>query len=346
MVYKFLTGFVFLALVVVGVVFVLDAKNKGRMTRQKKLLFGALTVIGALGFILVPNSFHQINTGEIAVVRHLGKITKTRQAGVHFDLWLTDEYEIYDAKVQQVQINTPAYSKDGQTLDIQVVIQYQIQPENVENIATVYGGLSMLESRIETIAIERTKSVLSEKTAMETIETRNIVSKDVTDRVSDAISEDYYVNINSVVLTNIDFTTEFERIVEEKVAAEQEAQKAKNEAEKKKTEAEAAKLVAQLEADAELYKAEKEAEAVKVKAKADAEALALKSVEVARMLGYTINETISEEETIYEIVFDDTHTGADILAYLEYVAYVEAWDGVLPTTIVGDDAAQIILPLN
>lgn len=352
MIYGVISAIVFSVLFGVSLFVVI---NKKRVTKLKSTIYTVVLVASLLLFVVVPFSFHQVNTGEVAVVRHLGEIKETKDAGVYFNFWLTDEYEYYDAKVQQVQINTPAYSKDGQTLDLEVVIQYQIQPDKVKEIATVYGGLTRLESRIETISIERIKSVLSEKTAMETIETRNVVSKDVTNRVSEAISEDYYVNINSVVLTNIDFTNEFERIVEEKVAAEQEAQKAKNEAIKKETEAEAAKKVAQLEADAALYKAEKEAEAIKVEAEAIAEkevleaeakakSLALRSVEVARMLGYQINENKDGEETIYEIVFDATHDGKDIKEYLEYITYIEAWDGKLPETLVTNEDTSLILP--
>lgn len=352
MIYKVIIISVCLVLLIGSLYFIFKNKKYGNV---KKNIPTIVAIASIAGLIFLPGSFHQVNTGEIAVVRHLGVVKQVRTAGVYFNFWLTDEYEYYDAKVQQVEINTQAYSKDGQTLTLKVVIQYQIQPEKVIQIATSYGGLTMLESRIETVSIERIKSVLSGKTAMETIETRNLVSKDVTDKVSEAIGEDYFVNINTVVLTNIDFTDEFERIVEEKVAAEQEAQKAVNEANKKRTEAEAAKAVAELEADAALYKATKEAEAIKVNAEAKAEAaileaeaaakaLAIKTVEVAKMYGYTVNEVVNEDEISYEIVYDSTHTGEDIAKYIQYISYLESWDGVLPTTLVTDGSANIIIP--
>lgn len=343
-----------LSFILVCIAFIMKL-NSGKKSSPKPLVSNILLIAGVLALILVPGSFHQVNTGEVAVVRHLGEIKESRQAGVYFDLWLTNKYERYDAKVQQVSITTPAYSKDGQTLNLQVVIQYQIQPENVKNIASIYGGLSMLESRIEAVSIDKIKAVFSEKTAMETIETRNKVSSDVTERVNGAISSDYYVNINSVVLTDIEFTKEFEKIVEEKVAAEQEAQKAVNEAAKKETEAEAAKKVAQLEADAALYKAQKESEAILLaaKAKADADvlqaqataqALSLKSIEVAKMLGYNVTEKVSGEDIVYTINFDETHDGSDIKQYIQYMEYLATWNGILPDTLVGDEAIQILIP--
>ena len=93
-----------------------------------------LAVVLLLAFIIVPFSFHTINTGEIAVVRHLGAITHTRSAGTNFDLWVLNSYEKYDTKVQNVDIAAAAYSSDAQTMEITMTLQYQIMPDKVIDI--------------------------------------------------------------------------------------------------------------------------------------------------------------------------------------------------------------------
>lgn len=285
-------------------------------------LFSALT-------FFIPGSIHQVKTGEVAVVRKFGVIKESKTPGIYYQNWITHKYEYYDTKVQQLEVETQAYSSDGQTLTLQLAIQYQIQSENVVQIATVYGDLSKLESRLTTISIERVKSVVSEKTAMNIIATRNVVSSDTTSRISEAITDEYYVNINSVVLTNIDFTDEFEKIVEDKVAAEQEAQKAINEAAKKRTDAEAAKEVAQLQADAELYKAQKESEALRVKAQAEADALKL--------------EKKATSDAIQAYVDELGLTAEDAVKLYEYLIWVQKWDGDVPTVTDGA-AGYIVVP--
>ena len=75
----------------------------------------------------------------------------------------------------------------------------------------------------------------------------------------------------------------------------------------------------------------------------------LKSVEVARMLGYTVNETVTESEKgakgiSYEIVFDETHTGEDIAEYMKYIEYLSKWDGKLPQVVTGDSGFMIAVP--
>ena len=107
-----------------------------------------LAIVCCISFIIVPFSFHTINSGEIAVVKHLGKITGTREAGTNFDLWMVNSYQKYDTKVQNVEIVTSAYSSDAQTMDVTMTLQYQIMPDKVIDIATKYGTLKVLEGRI------------------------------------------------------------------------------------------------------------------------------------------------------------------------------------------------------
>lgn len=295
---------------------------------------GITGVIGALlvlAFIIVPFSFHTVNTGELAVVRHLGKITDVRDAGTNFDLWFVNKYEKYDTKVQNVDIVTAAYSSDAQTMEIAMTLQYQIMPDKVIDIATQYGSLEILQSRIQSIAIEKTKAVLSSYKAMDIIAQRASISPAVEDAIKDAIGEEYFVKVNTVVLSNIDFSDAFEQAVEDKMIAEQAKLKADYENEKKVAAAEAdaaAKLkeaqaqieIAQAAADAKL----KEALAQKAIAEAEAEALLIKA-EAEAAANKIIADSVTQE------LLDK------ILA--------ENWDGKLPDTYVGDGSdLGIILP--
>lgn len=243
---------------------------------EKNAIIGAIAgIVGIaliISFIFVPFSFHTISSGEVAVVKHLGKIEDVKTAGTHYDLWITNKYVKYDTKVQNLETQTMAYSSDAQTMDIQMTIQYQILTDKVVDIATQYGKLAVLQNRIESIAIEKTKSVLSAHKAMDIIANRAAISPAVEQAIKDAVGEEYYVNIVTVVLTNIDFSDAFELAVENKMIAEQAKLKADYENETKVAKAEAdaqAKLKA---AQAEIEIAKAEAEALMIAAEAEAEA--------------------------------------------------------------------------
>lgn len=304
----------------------------------------AVFVISIFTLIFVPASIHQVNAGEIAVVKVWGDAKEIKTAGIHYDLWISHKYEIYDTKVQQTIVETQAYSSDAQTMDIELVVQYQIQQDNILAIAKNYGGLEMLENRIETVAIEKTKSVLSQKSAMTIIETRSTVSPDVEESIRAAITADYYVDITTVVLTDISFSDAFEKTVEDKMIAEQEKLKAEYEKEKAIIQAEQALEVAKLEAEAKLAEAEGEAKALETIAQAQANSIKLKSVEVARMLGFTVNETAVEGGIEYEIDFEGkTAEEIQVISdYLKYIEYLEVWNGELPEVVTGDGVSIMI----
>lgn len=207
---------------------------------------GAVKVVGVLltvamvfAFIAVPFSFHTVDTGEVAVVKHLGKAKEVKTSGTHYDFWMTNKYQKYDGKVQNIDIETAAYSSDAQTMTVQMTLQYQVLTDKVMDIAAQYGTLDALTTRINAIATEKTKSVLSSHKAMDIIANRQDMSPAVEEAIRQAVGEEYFVNVVAVVLTNIDFSDAFETAVEEKMIAEQKQLKAEYDAAAKVTAAKA-----------------------------------------------------------------------------------------------------------
>lgn len=290
-------------------------KRFAKINKKSKirLVFsGIISLVVLCIFTLIPFSIHQVDAGEVAVVKVWGEAKEVRTAGMHFDFWLSHKYEKYDIKVQQSVIETQAYSSDGQTMDIELVLQFQIQSDKAIDIYKNYGGLEMLQNKIETVSTEKMKSVLSQKSAMTIIETRATVSPDVESSIMNAITTDYYVNITSVVLTDISFTDTFEQVIEDKMVAEQQKLQAQYEKEKAIIQAEQQLEVAKKEAEAQLEKAKKEAESQLVLAEAEAEALAIMN-DAWNSLTAEVKEVIIKEMAI------------------------EKWNGELPDTMVGDE---------
>lgn len=268
------------------------------------ILAGVFGFAMVIAFIIVPFSFHTVDSGEVAVVKHLGEIREVKTAGTSYEFWATNKYIKYDTKVQNLESVTAAYSSDAQTMDIAMTIQYQILSDEVINIATQYGSLDVLQSRINSIAIEKAKSVLSGYKAMDIIANRATISPAVETAIMDAVGEEYFVNIVTVVLTNIDFSDAFEAAVEAKMIAEQAKLQADYENEKKVAQA-AAEAEAKLKAaQAEIEIAKAKAEALKIAA--DAEAAANK----------TIAESLTDE------ILDKM--------------LVDNWDGKLPAVVGGE----------
>lgn len=321
-------------------------------SRFKKLSVAGISVllIAIVCLAVIPNSFHTVEAGQIAVVKHLGEARGVRTAGTYFDFWITEKYEIYDARVQNMDIKTQAYSKDAQTMNIAMNVQYKIDEAKVIDIANQYGTIDLLANRIESIATEKAKATLSSYSAMNIIETRSTISPLVEETIKNAVNEEYCVDIVAVVLTNIDFSDAFEKTVEDKMIAEQEKLKAEYEKETAIVNAQKELEVAKLEAQAKIEKAKADAQAQIEVATAEAQAVKLKSVEVARALGFTINETeITDAEGVvtaveYEINFEGKSSDEICLIteYLKYIEYLAKWNGELPGVMTGDSASIMI----
>lgn len=342
---------VILALILVAVVAgsVVGAVLFRTKKRHNKKLFTVCVSVACVAFavfMLLPFSIHTVEPGQVAVVKVLGRAEYVRTPGTYLDFWLTREYDIIDTTVQQEQIKTMCYSSDAQTMDVTLVVQFQIQKDKAIDIDNNYNTLERLTEKVRSVSESNVKTVLSKKSAMNIIETRATVSPDVELMIRETVEDNYYVDIVAVVITNIDFSDAFEATVEEKMIAEQQQLKAEYEKQKAIIEAEKELEVAKLEAEARIARAQGDAEAVRLAAEAEANAIKVKSIEVARMLGFNILEQQTEDGVLYSIDF----TGKSeeeinlISDYLKYIAYLEKWDGELPDVM--GDGANVLLPLQ
>lgn len=393
MLYGILIAVVTIGLLVGGIVLAVRGYGDGS---NGKLASGVcVSIVSFLLFLALPFSFHTIDSGEIAVVKEMGKIIDTREAGTHFDFWMVRTYDKYDTKVRQLDITTQSYSNDKQTMDVTMTVQYQVKPDAVKEIAKTYGGLTALEGKIQSIAVERTKAVLSSYTADKIIMERATVSSAVSTEIENTVGDNYHVDITMVALTNIDFSDAYEQAVEAKMVAEQAKLQKDYENQAAEAAAETAKKVAEMQADADAYAKEKaaeaEAKAIMIKAEADAEALNIQMVEVAKMFGYTeftvkvdengqpvqatdtngnklytdglgnyfseadITDEMREEIAAGTLYLDKVYVQVEqvksslnadelkrIADYIEYIKYLEKWDGKLPT-VTSD--GNIIYPI-
>lgn len=303
------------SLAALAVVFLLLAARAGKNRNKSSL---TVFIVVALAFVLtaviVTPSFMTVQTGEVAVVKYLGKAKEVKTPGTYFSFWLTNTYDYYDTKVQNVDIATAAYSSDAQTMNIQMTLQYRVREDKILDVANQYGSLATLQNRIQSIAIEKTKSTLSSHKAMDIIADRASMSPAVEAAIKEAVGEEYFVDISAVVLTNIDFSDAFEQAVEDKMIAEQSKLKAEYENETKINQAKA-EAEAKLEAArAEIEIAKAQAEAKKIAAEAEAEA--------NRIVQESLTENILRDK------------------------YIEKWDGKLPDVMTGSDNTSVMIPVG
>ena len=165
-----------------------------------------------------------------------------------------------DVRIKKKQVSASSSSKDLQLVTTSLALNYNLLSTKV---AEIYKGIWNERAVEETIIApsiqEVVKAVTAKYTAEELITKRDEVSAWIKEWLTTKL-EKADVNVTDVNIEDFRFSDWFNKAIESKVTAEQEALRSKNDLERIKFEAEQAKAKAEWEANAILQKAKAEAE--------------------------------------------------------------------------------------
>ncbi|MEC7368970.1 MAG: prohibitin family protein [Pseudomonadota bacterium] len=243
-----------------------------------------VTIAVVLIFLyLAASSFVVVDAGYVGVVKRLGAVQpEFLPEGFHFKAPFVDAVQKFDVRLSKAESDAGASSKDLQVVRTKIAVQYSmnaaLMPMTLQRIGT---RLVVEKTLIDPAIMESVKAITALYTAEQLITKRDEVKDRIQAQIDSFLNETLRekeligsLTIANIAITDFDFSAEFNRAIEEKVRAEQEALKAKNEKLKRVTQAEAAAAEKTLAADAMAYEIE-----VQSKARADAierEAKALK----------------------------------------------------------------------
>jgi regulator of protease activity HflC (stomatin/prohibitin superfamily) len=233
-----------------------------------------LIIIGALA-ILAANSFVIVDAGSVGVIKRLGAVSPIPlEEGIHFKTPFVDTIIHVNIRLTNTESTAHSSSKDLQTVKTVVSVQYSIKGPMAAKTFQTIGLTGQIQNSVIQPAIEESvKSVTAKYTAEELITKREFVKTQIQQAIQSFIDTTLSkkdikngIHIANVAITDFNFSEEFNRAIELKVKAEQEALQAKNEKIRRVTQAEAAAAEKQLAADASAY-------AITVASKARAEAI-------------------------------------------------------------------------
>jgi len=234
--------------------------------------------------VLATSAFVIVESGHVGVVRTLGAVQPVPlPEGFHLKKPFLDNVEQIDIRLTKAQSKSAAASKDLQTVQTQVTVQYSITGPTAPKTFQKIGTREIVAATIVEPAIqESVKAVTAKYTAEQLVTKRAEVKLQIQEAIEKFINITLLdkevptaLQIANVAITDFEFSDEFNKAIELKVRAEQEALQALNEKTKRVTQAEASYQEQKLAADAAAYDIE-----VRSKSKADAierEARALKS---------------------------------------------------------------------
>lgn len=228
-------------------------KNKNKSGQAVEGVLVTLGIIALLCLVVGGCSLTTVDAGQIGVRTQFGKVTENSvEPGLHFVNPIGGKIIKYDVREQKAEIKAPTYTKDMQQADIFVVVTYALNKGEVGIVHQTYGT-AYADRVVLPKVTGAIKDVIGNIEAAELVNAREKAAKNIFDTATAQITEAKVpVTITSLVITNIDYSDVFEKSIEEKVVAQQNAIRAQNET--KRVEEEARQVVVRANAEAEAMK--------------------------------------------------------------------------------------------
>lgn len=224
-----------------------------RPPNPKAMSFGVIgLVLVVVVAILAFQSFTIVPAGHRGVVLQLGAVQpKVLEEGFHFKMPFIQSVVPIEVRVQKAESNQVSASRDLQTVTTTLAVNYHLDGTTVNNL---YQNVGMeYRARIVDPAIgESLKAVTAQYTAEDLISKRSEVSAKVKEALASKLSL-YNMILDEINITEFKFSEEFDRAIEQKQIAEQQALKSKLDLERIK-----------IEKEQEITRAEAQAEALRL----------------------------------------------------------------------------------
>ncbi len=222
----------------------------------KSMATPVLVVLLLVMFVVLFNPIAIVGVGERGVKVTLGKVSpESFTEGVHFVTPFISKIKNMDVKTQKNFMDTEVYTKDIQQARISYVINYNLQPQNAHKMYREVG-VAYKDTILMPVVEGTIKDVIGKWNAQDLVANREAAATDIIGKLQKQL-ESKYINVTGFQITEIKYSDVFERSIESKVTAEQEALKAKNRT-----------VQIQEEAKQKIISAEAEARSMKIRADA------------------------------------------------------------------------------
>ena len=190
--------------------------NNGNLPKIAKIVSGVF-----IAFIAIMSSFSIIETGERGGVLRLGEYKYTMNEGLNFKAPFIDS--VYKMQIRDRSYNSDVEvsSKDMQTIKISSSLVYSLDSQKVGDIYRRYGN-NIESTIIKPTVAEVINATIAQYPIEEFVSKRDEISKRIMGTIQTRLS-DIGIDIKSFLITNHDFSDDYNKAIEQKKIAEQAA---------------------------------------------------------------------------------------------------------------------------
>ncbi len=236
-----------------------------------KAILVAILLLIVIG-VVVSASVKIVDAGNRGVLLHWNAVDLTApplDEGIHFLVPFQDDIVQMEVRTLKYDKDTRSASKDLQSVETTVTVNYHPDKERVH---VLFKDIGLdYENRVIQPAIEETvKQVTANYNAEELITKRPLVKSDIESAIRDRLNQ-FDIVTEVISITDFEFSVLFNKAIESKVEAEQNALRAENDLRRIQVEAQQHEATAEGIANANIAEAKGEAEAIAIINKALAE---------------------------------------------------------------------------
>jgi len=236
-----------------------------------KAILVAILLLIVIG-VVASASVKIVDAGNRGVLLHWNAVDLTApplDEGIHFLVPFQDDIVQMEVRTLKYDKDTRSASKDLQSVETTVTVNYHPDKERVHVLFKEIG--LDYENRVIQPAIEETvKQVTANYNAEELITKRPLVKSDIETAIRDRLNQ-FDIVTEVISITDFEFSVLFNKAIESKVEAEQNALRAENDLRRIQVEAQQHEATAEGLAAANIAEARGEAEAIAIINKALAE---------------------------------------------------------------------------
>lgn len=217
---------------------------------KKTLIQGAIVLIvvillGTLGF----GGIRTVGAGEVGIITRFGEVNRVAESGLTFKVPFIESMTKMETRIQKQEVKSDAATKDLQEVKGAVAVNYSITNESALKIYKELG-VNYVDTVVTPILTEAFKEGVTQYTAEQLMANRTEAKEYIQENVKNRLGV-YGITVVDANLTDLNFSEEFNKAIEQKAVAQQEVEKAKQELEKVKVEAESRVENAKAEAEAQ-----------------------------------------------------------------------------------------------
>lgn len=194
--------------------------------------------------------FRTVGAGQVGIITRFGEVNRVAESGIAIKApWPIERLEKMEIRVQKDEQDATAATKDLQDVNAKLAVNYALDNATALRVYKELG--KDYRDRVVTPAVQESfKAASAEYTASQLVTERTAVKAKAYDIIKQRLDK-YGIRVVDLNIVNFNFSPEFNKAIEDKQVAAQQAEKAKQDLERIKVEAEQAITRAQGEAEAQ-----------------------------------------------------------------------------------------------